>query len=209
MKPIGRVQTPDTSVDGVSSVTYCSVMEPDPLFVRTLDDVESRIAGDEYDVVKSSELLRGLLLDGLVSKVNRTRRLKLEFVVTRNDAYLRTARALGNMSYFSVIDGIDPSSNMPGQTTHSLSLGQFIKEPIMYLGAQTATVRDVVKYGAIVAGGTHSTEPKPGIATSIDEWARGFSPGGMPTGTIELRPIARVALTTLKPLRDQVISEAK
>ena len=60
-------------------------MDPDQLFLKTLSDLERRTGSEasEYDVLRSSALLRQLLLDGspLVHQVNRHRRLTLVFRV--------------------------------------------------------------------------------------------------------------------------------
>ena len=60
-------------------------MDADSLFVETLEDLHRSIyTMDEYAVLRASHLIRQLLLDGgnsLVNQVNRTRRLKIEYLI--------------------------------------------------------------------------------------------------------------------------------
>jgi hypothetical protein len=59
-------------------------MDPNLLFVKTLDDVTARLkASDPYEILLIAGLLRKLLLDEhpLIDQVNRVHRIKLEFRV--------------------------------------------------------------------------------------------------------------------------------
>ena len=88
-------------------------MDPDQLFLKTLSDLERRTGSEasEYDVLRSSALLRQLLLDGgpLVHQVNRHRRLTLVFRVNVREP---TWRRVGSdpPSFWTRHDGLDPET---------------------------------------------------------------------------------------------------
>ena len=73
-------------------------MDPEHLFVETLDDLSRRIepGHPEYDVLMSAALLRKLLLEEqpLPDQVNRAYRLKLRYIVNvREPIWKRAGRS--------------------------------------------------------------------------------------------------------------------
>jgi hypothetical protein len=55
----------------------------DELFLNTLKDLRAKAnSNDRYQLIKASGLLRLLLLDGLVDRVNSKHRIKLKFFLT-------------------------------------------------------------------------------------------------------------------------------
>src|SRR4051812_20566919 len=91
---------------------YPSRMEPDALFLATLDDLDaSATAGrTSYDLLHVAALLRKLLLDGtsLLDSVNRSRRVKVRFLTNQ-----RQPPDDPPPTSWSIQDGLDPDTAAP------------------------------------------------------------------------------------------------
>ena len=102
-------------------------MDPNTLFLKTLEDIEFRLAqSDPYEILLIAGLLRKLFLDEhpLVDQVNRTHRAKIKFEVT---APLNKPDKGDKNSLCSVQDGLDPDTAAPGKKRLFLSRDQFFQ----------------------------------------------------------------------------------
>ena len=101
--------------------------QQEQLFIRTIEDLEKRIIdNDPYEILGASALIRKLFLDDnpLVNQVNRKYKIKLQF-----DVCPPTPDPLGfpKPVVFSIQDGLDPETSMPGKTISKLNRDQFFK----------------------------------------------------------------------------------
>lgn len=176
------------------------------LFLRVCDDLQQKEqSNDEYEILKSSGLLRQLLLDELplIHQINRTYRLKVKFVIT--DAAPPSDPSL---IFWNVADGLDPNTSIRARSTREVDLEEFLKTVILRFKAIDYTVRDVILFEAHVRGGVHAgttrTEKEEDLKR-IDEMAR---VGGFPPCLRELKAISRVVLRAVQPLRVATLHDA-
>lgn len=181
-------------------------MEPEELFIRTLDDLRRSIySPDEYEVLRASHLLRQLLLDGtpLFRVVNRIHKLKnIEFSVAVNEP--PTIPGLP-YSVWCALDGIDPDSCPPNFPRRSLSLEAFLKVVMAVTDGHTHTVHDIIDYLAHVAGGVHLGRPKSDAEKAMADLQKQFVFMDMTAASRMIRAIGRVVLRGLAGLRCAVL----
>lgn len=132
-------------------------MHEDELFCRTIDDIQSVVDNPtSYEILRSSALLRQLLLDGrrLVDIVNRERRLRLRFRVADGWEH-PVARMMRSMNpvFFGVLDGIDTGAQFPNTPIRELTRDQFLNYNVLLINGHVYTVRDVISFCANVMGG--------------------------------------------------------
>jgi hypothetical protein len=114
-------------------------VNPDSLFVRTLDDLEARTraAVPEYDVLRSALLLRQLLLDPepLIERVNRERRVKIRYRATAT----RVPEDPRPVIWY-VQDGLDPETRLAPGLTQEMKKEEFA-QPVAWVRAYEFSVR--------------------------------------------------------------------
>ncbi len=183
-------------------------MDPDALFLATLDDLDaSAIAGrSSYDLLHVAALLRKLLLDGtnLLDATNRSRRLKVRFRANQ-----RQPPDDPPPTSWSIQDGLDPDTAAPlrRNSVADLSRDQFLGVTIIVHQDVRLTVADVIRYVANVAGGVHlgtPTEPKEMALASL---SASIQVGGYSPELRSLIPVARVVSKGLQPLRASIQEE--
>lgn len=188
-------------------------MNIEQLFLRTLDDLESRAASnDEYVILGTSALLRKLLLDEapLMDQVNRKHRLKIEFEIVDVDKIrqeLQDAALLGEgpEDFFSVQDSLDPTI-MPNAPPKSVKRDAFLATGVQMLGDETITVRDVIRHQAHIEGGVHAGAPRDSREEAFHRLDQEVSIGGHPPILRQLKSISAVVLKALEPLKEAVQS---
>ncbi|MCC8991413.1 MAG: hypothetical protein LM514_02215 [Streptococcus sp.] len=176
-------------------------MDANTLFLKTLEDIESRLSqSDPYEILLIAGLLRKLFLDDhpLVDQVNRTYRVKLEFEVT---ASTNKPDEGDKNSLWSVQDGLDPETAMPGKKRLLLSRDQFFQTVVAMVFGPSFTVRDVIQFEANVAGAVHAGAPKTEKEKALDTVGKSVGIGGYAPTLRQLLAIARVSLKALVPLR--------
>ena len=176
-------------------------MDANTLFLKTLADIESRLAAtDPYEILLIAGLLRKLFLDDhpLVDQVNRAHRIKLEFEVT---APINKPSDGDTSSMWSVQDGLDPDTAVPGKSRLRLSRDQFFQTVVAIAFGPTFTVKDVIQFEANVAGGVHAGAPKTEKEKALHTMGQHFGLGGYAPSLRQLLAIARVCLKALAPLR--------
>jgi hypothetical protein len=183
-------------------------MNIESLFLRTLNDLENRIlSDDDYELLGSSALLRKLLVDGdpLVHQVNRKHRLPIRFEVVDVAQVFNLLNALeaempGTNVFQFINDSLDPEA-MPGAPRRQVKLDAFLNTPVQSLGDETFTVLDVIKHQANIGGGVHVSKPENGREEALSQAEEMYRVGGLPPTLRHLRPIGRVVLKALDPLR--------
>lgn len=123
-------------------------MNLEELFIKTISELELKSAqGSGYDLIRTSALLRQLLLDSpsLIVSVNRTYREKIRFKVQkRGDLFPRQGQL--------ALHGINPHPNF---TTEELNLDSFLSLKVVYYHLSVFTVRDIIVFTANKLGGVH------------------------------------------------------
>jgi hypothetical protein len=179
-------------------------VEANTLFLKTLEDIQSRLSEtDLYEILLIAGLLRKLLLDDhpLVDQVNRIHRLKLEFEI----AIPENKPEEGDQnSVWSVQDGLDPDTAIPGKKRQILSRDQFLQTAVAMIYGPSYSIRDVIQFEANIAGGVHAGAPRTEKEQALNALGQSFGIGGYEPPLRQLLAIARVSLKALAPLRDAV-----
>ena len=179
-------------------------MDPQTLFIRTCEDIERRLSATEpYEILLIAGLIRKLLLDDfpLVDQVNRVHKLKLTFEVT---VPFNRPELGDTNSLWSVQDGLDPETAVPGKLRQALSRDQFLQEVVAMVFGKNYSVREVVLFEANVSGAVHAGAPKTDKDQALHEVGQSLGIGGYPMALRQLLAIARVVLRALVPLRAAV-----
>lgn len=176
-------------------------MNHNRLFEQALHELQTLIASDaEYDIISSSRILRQLLLDGdaLVHIVNRELRASPTFRVRvpsdSNDE----------------ANWIDPVLSPGLDDEHlELDLRRFLSHQIGISDGRPVTIRQVIKYAAIVLGGVHfKAEPGDDLESvarhHVNKDNQGLSPALQ-----ALRHAGAVARDALVPVRDLMLSRER
>jgi hypothetical protein len=182
-------------------------MDDDQLFIETLGDLKPRLEGapTEYTVLGISTLLRKLILDSpsLVAKVNRSRRLRIRFVVNAHEPVWKTA-GFESPVFWSIEDGFDPDTSPPHIVTPmEVTLDQLLSRVVMLIEGREITVKDIVSQALYVVGGAHPPRA-PKTATEGALEGTGIWIAGYPAGLRPLLAIGRVIVKGLDPLRQRV-----
>lgn len=166
------------------------------LFEELLLELQGLINSDnEYDLVKSSRVLRQLLLDGdaLLHLVNRDLRASPRFSVrkqkTDNDR------------------NFDPNTypSDPSEEFVSLNLQRFLSHSFGTSEGRPITTRELIKYGAIILGGVHFKEDPRGEYAHIAAIHDATASGEMSNVLVALRHIGAITRDALIPIRDQML----
>jgi hypothetical protein len=176
------------------------------LFVRTLEDLHRSInSEDEYEVIRSSGIIRMLFLDSgdsLVDQVNRKHGLKLEFEII--DQPFIPEQPVPEL--FCAIDSIDPRRMPSGVHPVKKTRGEFFGLAIGSLKGTKYSIRDTVKFVANVLGGVHAGSPNDkDKQKTLNEIGKIFIFSNKSVLLQQLRSIGRIILETLKPLRYRVL----
>lgn len=173
-------------------------MQHDDLYREVIRDLRGRLSDrSAYNIVKSSGLVRQLLLDGtaLVSLVNRQHHLKLVFRAMADAALPIEAPIL----HFRNPAGIP---NAPALT--DLSLDRFLALNCGQFHGSKFTVKDLVRYGAHVLGGVHQGAPRDPADKVILEMDKALETGEITLSLRALEGIGNVTLQGLDPLSKAV-----
>jgi hypothetical protein len=173
-------------------------MNVDRFFVECLDELESRATWEssEYSLLRAGGLLRELLIDGLpvVREVNRERRLTLTFRVRRPPTT--------NDVVAWHINSLDPNTEAEDGTIEDLDLDHLLQVPVIHLGPDRLTIKDIVTLAANVRGGVHRGKPETREHKLIEAFQLKVTLGETPAELIALIPIVSVVLRGLEPLRE-------
>jgi hypothetical protein len=185
-------------------------MDPGQLFIRTLSDLEKRVAAtDEYEVLLSAGLLRKLLMDQtpLMDKVNSAYRLKIRFRINGESPYERLVHEDGPV-YWSLEEAIDPEIALPPgmRAPFDATRDQFLARHVLRVRGSWVTVRDLIDQLAHIEGAVHKHDPENEREEILQRVARQIYIGGLPAGLRQVQSIGRVVKRALTPLSDAITS---
>jgi hypothetical protein len=182
-------------------------MDPEHLFVETLDDLSRRIepGHPEYDMLMSAALLRKLLLEEqpLPDQVNRAYRLKLRYIVNVREPIWKRAGSPAP-EFWSREDGLDPNTALGGVEPLPVTRDQLLAQVVMTYKSHEVTIKDLVVHAAHVRGAVHLGTPHTEKDKALSELATRIELGGYSGATRVLQAISRVVLPGLAPLRAAV-----
>lgn len=168
--------------------------DPCDLFVRTVDELRSRSqSNDSYEVLRSSGLLRQLLMDDnpLVHQVNRIYRIRLDFVMSDFSVPSEDP----SLTFWSVTDGLDPSTAAPfrrGRTV-TKTLDKFLATVVNRYNGTNFTIHDIIAFDANVMGGINAGAPRNDNEKVLAQ-LNSIYIGGIQASLQQLRAIARVVI---------------
>jgi|SRR5438132_8135897 len=174
------------------------------LFVRVCRDLEKRLRSvDEYEVLKSSGLLRQLLLDDapLVHRANKNYKLDIEFEITDFQPPTSDQRKI---LLWNIADGLDPQTCRPGRGNRKVRLEDFLRLVVLRSGDTSFTIKDLIKFEANVMGGIHAGSPRTETEQHLRMITDMYSIQGIPGCLRQLKAIARVVLKAVDPLKVRV-----
>lgn len=175
--------------------------ETEALFLRTLEDIEKRLAQtDPYEILFIAALIRKLFLDDfpLVDQVNRSHRIKLSFETTLP---LELPQGTPAPTFWTVQDGLDPDTAIPGKRRYTASRDQFFQTIVTILNDHQYSVREIILFEANVMGAVHADSPKTDKEEALKKIDSTIAVGGYASSLRQLQAIARVVLKALSPLR--------
>lgn len=179
-------------------------MDREQLFLRSLDDLEQRIADqDPYTILGASAIVRKLLIDGnpLVDQVNREHRLKIRFEVGEQNYSIP---GVPDPTIWTAQDGLDPDTARPGVRRKSLTRDQFLATEIAAVRGTLYTVREVILFEANIMGGVHAGASGEEKEEALEQLNRGLSVGGYTLSLRQLKAIGRIVVKALEPLRQAI-----
>lgn len=211
------------------------VLEREALFVETMHDLRHKLrdSGSTYELLRSSALMRQLLIDGspLMHQINRKRQVPVQFhwVELRPDEFRR--RGIPTPQSFAIGFAVDGAEGYPNgvMCAYHASGGDqsFLKAIVALEGGEPITVRDMIKHAANVDGGVHAGVVRASEAGQqrleqlrssllfyggIEELARAFGltadQASLPGGPATLRAVGRVLVRGLDPLVREVKRDA-
>jgi|tagenome__1003787_1003787.scaffolds.fasta_scaffold20362252_1 hypothetical protein len=154
-------------------------------------------------------LVRKLLLDEsrLVDQVNRSRRLKIRFLIDDAPPMWEVLPEI-RPTFWSIQDGLDPYTSVTAPLPRDVTRDEFLRKVVMLVGTREITVRDVVSHVAHVGGDVHLGEPQDESQQALKATEGVFSIGGYPPDVRSLQAIGRIVLRALLPLRAEVSRSA-
>ena len=177
-------------------------MNRNQLFLNSLEELErlTRIPQShvtEYETLRISALLRLLILDAepLFEQVNRSHRLKIRF----------------RSSYPASLTDEDlpeppfENADTPFPVgTKTLTKKDFIARFAAFIAPYEYTVKDLILYGANLAGGVHAGRPSSDTESVIYDTAEKIRIFDKDPSLLELRGIGQVVVRSLAPLYQAV-----
>lgn len=169
------------------------------LFIRTLDDIKSKLNGDGYDYLKATGLMRSLIIDGgasLVDIVNRDFGIKIKFVVRKNKKKDNPPQIMWR--------SVTPQNHEIGNSIE-LNRTDFLKEVVLVYNQYTYTVYDVIMYAANMMGGIHAGIAKDEKADFYKNLFRTMPIMGGSVYANSIFSVMEVVIKSLEPLYNAVL----
>lgn len=169
-------------------------------FLSTLQDIDLKIAaGDRYSLIRASGLLRQLLLDGLLHRVNRSHKLSIKFCTINFYKYPPP-----DMKVSAHWRSLDPSY-FPGADTIECSLDRFLEAPCLVFQDHQATVKDLIRACANAKGGVHLGKARMSAEQVVLDWDQAITLIGEEPSLMAIKGICRIVLAGLKDLALKII----
>lgn len=178
------------------------------LFINSLEDLESKInSKNEYQILKSTEILRTLLFDSsgpLVDKINKEFKIDIKF------RYKVVGENLDNPLFKNLVtficgDGFYPPNSRPNIKITETKKDQFFKALVIFHNQNFYTVKDVLDFSLYKLGGTHHEDPKTDKEKIFSELNNLYVANGNSI-IFQCKSIGEVVLEGLKELRFRVIN---
>ena len=185
-------------------------LHPEPWFVYTYWDLSEQMEKKTfYAVVKTSALLRQLLLDSprLIDEANRRYKSKIEFVVLDTGAWCFAQSDNGEYELGTATIGPVSNESIEEGFTVSLKASRFLKIPMIKWKDFEFSVKDIIRLAAHVQGGVHRGVPRntrEHIQLAIADKDAIFN---QPTFLHCLIQVNLVVLSSLKPLAERIITD--
>jgi len=181
------------------------ISEIESLFLRTISELETKtFDGDEYNTLETSSLLRKLLLDAtpLIDKVNHKYKEKIYFEV--GESLGKRSKNPFHPILHAINDELDPDTSS-SKKRRKLIRDQFLKTIVVAIREKTYSVREIILFEANVKGGVHFGEPKTKEEKLIEEANQIIFFELHRVSLRQLKPISRIVLKALKPLKDKIL----
>ena len=107
----------------------------------------------------------------------------------------------------SMLDGIHSESTAFVADCRELNRDQFLNLSVMKNGETVLQVKDILRYGILIAGGVHHAAAKSDKELSLQALDASFIAGGGPINAYQMRGIGLVILDGLEPLRQRVAED--
>ena len=176
---------------------------------------------DEYDLIKTSALLRHLINEGLYRQANERTKLDIQFQI------VEIAQELQNEISSIIGDKIILQNDVmflsPEMLDHAnskkISPSDFLKLIAQKVNGGTnekpqiksITVKETISYGANILGGVHTGKPQYAAREKQEALERfsAFRVLGLPWSLNQLIPIAQIVRRGFKPLYDRLQTDTK
>jgi hypothetical protein len=174
--------------------------EDEEFFLHTLNDLNAKAtAGTKYELLRAAGILRQLLLDGLIDRVNKRYRKQIRYVI------LEPGFEAAFADVATYWQSLDPSP-FPGSRTVELKADAFLKARIFFWQGQRATVKDIIKTCANAKGGVHlgdADNSQEQLVIDFDTLFTGVATGRSLTA---IRGLCRIVLQALRPLAESMMA---
>lgn len=148
---------------------------------------------DEHHIIAATGALRLLLLDksALIHVVNRSRKVKIEFVITSNDPLRMDVRPPFYLRELYPHHG----------KSRCVSMAKFLAQPIIELSEITVSVLDLIRFASHYLGAHHfDSDPTEGPADQLMVLYETLRVQDMALLLFAMREILRVAELGLRPI---------
>lgn len=174
------------------------------VYLNILNELRERLEKrTEYDVLKTSGLIRQLLIDrnSLINQINKIYRIKIKYIVQKRFEFPKPA---------TLPDGSQPQILfqsifiLPGESTsvEELLLQDFLKYELLYYEEKGFSVLDIIKICANKYGGIHFDDVKKESDLTLDHLNRNLIFNNSSSVLQSMHDIAQICLIALKPLEE-------
>ena len=171
--------------------------EAEALFLGTIIDIDHKIIErDWYTALRAGNLVRQLLTEGFLHRINQSYKLKIDFVVNDTEQIMLDMLTHGMDTVWLSCDPFI----MRGITTICLDLDRFLAVKIIYHKGYYATILDVIRACSNSMGGVHFKPPKKGAEEAIIAFDQVVQSTGLPLSLNGLLGICGATLEAMRPL---------
>jgi hypothetical protein len=174
------------------------MMTHEEIFLKTLDDIRSKMNGGKYELVKACGLLRHLLIDSptLYDLINTEKRFKLQFELPENDAekFLKDAKHWP-VQYINITYAKSPKVK--------LKVDEFRKYKVLTIRDTIYSIKDLIDWAAHIMGGVHTKEAKKESEKKLSSINELILSDYLPTYEL-IKNICVIAIKAFDPLEQDI-----
>ncbi len=178
------------------------------IFLQTIEDLKDRVENcTEYNLLKSSGLLRQLLIDenSLLNQANKAHKLKIRFrVQQRFDMFLERKSTTDGKTWQPLYGMIQILPAEESSYVELLTLDNFLKYKLLFNGEFGYSVLDIIKICAHKYGGIHLEDIKKPNDLPLDSLNNHFKFNDLSSIFHSLYGIIRISLLALGPLVNEI-----